>query len=353
VLGSSPPLTEVLIRTPEYFHWLVAQVERSAPDREDLEEEIGRMLGRIDDRAEGVRVLSAWKQREVLRIGTRDLLRRETLSGVTAQLSDVAAVAVDAAVKMTAAHLMRGRDVPAPGRMAVVGLGALGGRELGYRSRLDLMFVFDGPANGDGATFFEHLSTGVDEVLRADAADEQLYEVRSARSVLGEIRHPGSTFDAVQERLSLLRARPVAGNAEVGARFIELTRPQVFDRPPDADRIQALLRGCTSTDGARQIEQATELFQLAFGGEQPLVRHVTTLAALDALHQAGILSEPTARELSQAYVFLRTVEHRLQLVGSERTGLGSREDLEAQVAATTSRVSYLINGLAETLTTGR
>ncbi len=90
VLGASPFLGEVLIRNPEYFHWLVSQFERSAPDRRDLEDDIETMLASIDDPAEALDTLRRWKRRETLRIAARDLLRRETVQTATAQISDVA-----------------------------------------------------------------------------------------------------------------------------------------------------------------------------------------------------------------------------------------------------------------------
>ena len=79
VMGASPHLGEILIRTPEYFHWLVSQVERSAPDRQDHEEELVSAFATIDDPVEGLNMLRRWKRRETLRIGTRDLLRHETV----------------------------------------------------------------------------------------------------------------------------------------------------------------------------------------------------------------------------------------------------------------------------------
>ena len=98
VMGASPYLADILIRTPEYFHWLVAQVERSAPDRQDHEEELVSAFAAIDDPVEGLNTLRRWKRRETLRIGTRDLLRHETVQTAAAQLSDVASVAVDFAL---------------------------------------------------------------------------------------------------------------------------------------------------------------------------------------------------------------------------------------------------------------
>ena len=110
-------MREILIRTPEYFHWLVAQVERSAPDRQDHEEELVSAFAAIDDPVEGLNMLRRWKRRETLRIGTRDLLRHETVQTVAAQLSDVASVAVDFALAIVMQQRLDGeREVDRHGR---------------------------------------------------------------------------------------------------------------------------------------------------------------------------------------------------------------------------------------------
>ena len=136
VMGASPHLADILIRTPEYFHWLVAQVERSAPDRQDHEEELVSAFETIDDPVEGLNMLRRWKRRETLRIGTRDLLRHETVQTATAQLSDVASVAVDFALAIVMQQRLdaEAREKP-PGTFAVIGTGSLGGREMSYGGR--------------------------------------------------------------------------------------------------------------------------------------------------------------------------------------------------------------------------
>ena len=110
VLGASPFLSEILIRNPEYFHWLVSQFERSAPDRQDLEDEIHAQLTTIDDPAEALDTLKRWKRRETLRIAARDLLRRETVETATAQISDLAGVVVDAALSIVMGQLLVAED---------------------------------------------------------------------------------------------------------------------------------------------------------------------------------------------------------------------------------------------------
>ena len=149
VMGASPHLGEILIRTPEYFHWLVSQVERSAPDRQDHEEELVSAFATIDDPVEGLNMLRRWKRRETLRIGTRDLLRHETVQTAAAQLSDVAAVAVDFALAIV---MQQRLDAESPGETARHFRRHrhrhLGAREMSYGDNVDLLYVYEPTRRG-------------------------------------------------------------------------------------------------------------------------------------------------------------------------------------------------------------
>ncbi|RPI55118.1 MAG: hypothetical protein EHM55_08825, partial [Acidobacteria bacterium] len=183
VMGASPQLSEILVRTPEYFHWLVAQIERSAPDRQDHEEELVSALSTLDDPVEGFNLLKRWKRREMLRIGTRYLLRHETVQSASAQLSDVASVAIDCALAIVMRQRLDavGLDTP-PGAFAVIGTGTLGAREMSYSPDIDLLYVFDAQAvRGDDAAgaeeFFVKVGCDLTAALRDDASEGPLYRV--------------------------------------------------------------------------------------------------------------------------------------------------------------------------------
>src|SRR5256885_609755 len=109
--------------------------------------EILAMLANIADPADALDTLKRWKRRETLRIATRDLLRRETVETATAQISDLADVVVDCALKIVTAQMLAGEArEKAPGVFSVIGMGKLGGGELNYSSDIDLMYVFDAAA---------------------------------------------------------------------------------------------------------------------------------------------------------------------------------------------------------------
>ena len=244
VMGASPQLADILIRTPEYFHWLVSQVERSAPDRQDHEEELVSAFAAIDDPVEGLNTLRRWKRRETLRIGTRDLLRHETVQTAAAQLSDVASVAVDFALAIVMQQRLdaEAREKP-PGTFAVIGTGSLGGREMSYgeRRRSALRLRDARPSGADAADareFFVRVGCDLTAALKDDTHDGTLYRVElpswpqadgwlKACSLAEYAEHYGASDD-VDERLALTRARPIAGDAALGAQFMASCQPFVY-----------------------------------------------------------------------------------------------------------------------------
>lgn len=235
VMGASPHLGEILIRTPEYFHWLVAQVERTPPDRQDHEEELVSAFSTIDDPVDGLNLLRRWKRRETLRIGTRDLLGHETVQSASAQLSDVACVCVDfaLAIVMQRRIVAEGRERQ-PGAFAVIGTGGLGGNAIGYDASLDLLYVYDAQAGspdlGSAQEFFINVGRDLTVALEEETQDGSLYRVEvpvwpqangSLRAC--SIAEYTDHYEAAEDpaRLILARARAVAGDADLGARFME------------------------------------------------------------------------------------------------------------------------------------
>jgi glutamate-ammonia-ligase adenylyltransferase len=394
VLGASPFLSEILIRNPEYFHWLISQFERSAPDRQDLEDEIETQLTAIDDPAEALDTLKRWKRRETLRIAARDLLRRETVETATAQISDLAGVVVDTALSIVMGQLLvaEERDT-APGAFAVIGMGKLGGRELNYSSDIDLLYVYDS-GDEDASTsrdFFHRLGRKLTAALGEYTGESYLYRVDlrlRPGGAKGNIAYSLEEYDEYYtawgetfERFALIKARPIAGDVQLGRRFIDRVQPFVYRKYLDRAALEELSRYKARSDqalgsraddrnvkagrgGIREVELFTQVFQLTYGGPTPSLRQPSTLAGLEALVRAGLVPKSVQHELSHAYVFLRSVEHRLQLVqenqthrmsdeareldiSARRLGLGSSEDLDKQLSAYRDRVNEIYLDLFE------
>jgi glutamate-ammonia-ligase adenylyltransferase len=183
-----------------------------------------------------------------------------------------------------------------------------------------------------------------------------MYRVQAVACAIDEPVPVRQVAGGLLDRLSLTRARGVAGDQALAARFVDALREFLFEAMPDRGAIEAFSRGDDGAEpvgGARQVERVTALFQLAHGAQHPALNQIGTLAALDALATLGLVHEGVKRELSQAYVFLRTVEHRLQLVQNHQTGLGSSEDLEKQLAVCRHRVAELSAALIQPFANGR
>lgn len=350
VMGASPYLSEILIHTPEYFHWLVAQVERSAPDRQDHEEELVSAFATVDDPGEALNMLRRWKRRELLRIGTRDLLRHETVQTVSAQLSDVAAVAVDfvLAIVMQQRLNEEGQE-RAPGAFAIIGSGSLGSGEMSYGPDVDLLYVFESAGEGNDVeasrVFFERVGRDVTAALgEEDPREGMLYRVAARQwpQTGGELRACSlrecadhyARSDDVGERLALTRARPIAGDAQLGARFIAACQPFIYRERPDGRTIAALV----GDREGEEVEALTQAFQLTHGAHHTPLRHTGTLGVLEALAKGGLLAEPVCRELDRAYVFLRSARHRREL--------GLADDLQKQIDSSRQRVKEICQSLS-------
>ncbi|MBE9373194.1 bifunctional [glutamine synthetase] adenylyltransferase/[glutamine synthetase]-adenylyl-L-tyrosine phosphorylase [Saccharopolyspora sp. HNM0983] len=258
---------------------------------------------------------------------------------IVAALSDAAVAALRAALAVAAAELRESGSDTVPS-LAVIAMGKCGGRELNYVSDVDVVFVADGEDDLQaatklastlmriaGAAFFD-----VDAALRPEGKAGAL--VRTLDGHLNYYRRWARTW----EFQALLKARPVAGDADLGRRYLDAVQPLVWtaseregfvsdvrsmrrrveDHVPDelAERELKLGRG-----GLRDVEFAVQLLQLVHGRGDETLRSPATLEALRALGEGGYVGRSDAADLVDSYRFLRTLEHRLQLRRLRRTHL--------------------------------
>ena len=301
-----------------------------------------------------------------------DIGRQWSLEQVTGALSALA----EATLGLAVAHLLRTAhdagelalpdpDNPATGGgFTVLGMGKLGAGELNYSSDIDLVLLFDPAApiyterTADHAMvgFAARIARGLVGLMEARDADGYVF-----RTDLRLRPDPAATPPAIAitnaityyesmgqnwERAAMIKARPVAGDLALGLQFLEAIRPFVWRRGLDfaavAD-IQAMKRridehrgGALSggadpvariashnvklgEGGIREIEFLVQTLQLVWGGRDPGLRDRTTLGALRLLTRAGHVPRRAAKELAEAYRFLRQVEHRLQMVNDRQT----------------------------------
>jgi glutamate-ammonia-ligase adenylyltransferase len=262
--------------------------------------------------------VARWKRLETLRLAARDLQEIDGLEAVGAGLADLADDVLDAAFGL---H---------PGPLAVIGMGKLGARELNYASDIDVMLVAAGTPGGETPDPRPLLSAArqswrVDLDLRPEGRSGPL--VRTLDSYLAYWQRWARTW----EFQALLKARPVAGNPDLGDRFVAAAAEQVWDRPFGAEELrqvrdmkaraegQVARAGMASREikrgrgGIRDVEFAVQLLQMVHGRVDPRLRAPATLDALEALAAGGYVDRADAGALAEAYRYLRAVEHRLQL----------------------------------------
>ncbi|MFQ5876123.1 MAG: hypothetical protein ACE5JH_00295 [Acidobacteriota bacterium] len=365
--GFSPYLGGLLVRHPGFLDVLASGGPSRGPrTREDLEEDLARFqLLNADLGASNV--LRRFKQREYLRIALADALGTADLSAITRALSLLADVLLEKAIRLARVPLEARYGRPTSrdhrGRLeedvfVVIGLGKLGGEELNYSSDIDLIYLFsrDGETTGAGGAgggsitnreFFTRLATGVTRLIAGGGPEGQAFRVDLGLRPGGRDGDLVTTLQAAVsyyrswaepwELQALVKARPVAGDLTLGRRFISGIGPLVYVAEPDPyrtleiaamkDRIDARLsaEGRSETDvklgrgGIRELEFAVQALQLRHGGHDPWLRQGNTLLALHRLAEKGFLGLEDYSRLCQAYVFLRNLEHRLQLGRNRQT----------------------------------
>ena len=381
VLGTSPLLGEILIRNPEYLHWLQGELDCPPPDQVDYRAEIDALLAQDKTAARRLDSLKRFQRREILRIAGRDLLDKDTLRSTTAQLSDLAAVVTAAALQMAQRDLAESGGAAPRGSFVVIGLGRLGGRELDYSQDIDLLYVYepDDPDDESIQARFRQLGQRLTAILAEPTGEGYCYRVglglrlqpsgsggNPACSLQQSTRYCAG-LGGTDERFDLIRARPIAGDLELGRRFLEGIRPFVYREHVDHAAITALARErrgadrdgvrpdggpvATGRGALREIEIAVQVLQLVHGMRHPDLQDGNTLSALAQAHAHALIDEATLEDLRSAYTFLRSVEHRLQIArGAEappaaapemaagRLGLGPDAELRTALARHRQRV---------------
>ncbi|MFF8801376.1 MULTISPECIES: bifunctional [glutamine synthetase] adenylyltransferase/[glutamine synthetase]-adenylyl-L-tyrosine phosphorylase [unclassified Methylobacterium] len=372
----SPFLWSLAARDPQRL----ARLLREAPEAADArlvaaQRGAGRTgEGQAPDLDAVGRALRRNRAEHALLLALADIGGVWPLARITAALSDFADASVGAAVDamlLQAAAAGRFRPVdpaePQAGSgLVVLGLGKLGGRELNYSSDIDLIVFFDPEAAPlkqglEPTPFFTRLAQGVSKLLQERTGDGYVHRVDYRLRP-----DPGSTPTAMSlssayvyyettgqnwERAAFIKARAIAGDIPAGERFLAELTPFVwrkyFDFAAIAD-VHAMKRQIHAVrghealavaghdiklgrGGIREIEFFVQTQQLVFGGRRPALRARATVPMLAALHADGWISAEARDELGAAYVFLRTVEHRLQMVRDEQTQRlpTDRNELEA------------------------
>jgi [glutamine synthetase] adenylyltransferase / [glutamine synthetase]-adenylyl-L-tyrosine phosphorylase len=273
-------------------------------------------------------------RRSLLRIAAGDLTGALDVEQTMTALSALADATLQAAHQLAVAERP---DSQAPG-LAVVAMGKCGGRELNYVSDVDVIFVCDTDDQLPAATAVAarlmaicgQVAWPVDAALRPEGSQGPL--VRTLASHLAYYQRWARTW----EFQALLKARPAAGDRDLGERWLAALQPLIWraaERPEAVEDIRHTRRRIVEAvprkeldreikrgpGGLRDIEFAVQLLELVHGRADESLRSPSTLDALRALTAGGYVGRADGEALDQAYRFLRGVEHRLQLQKLRRT----------------------------------
>ncbi|MDP9139109.1 MAG: bifunctional [glutamine synthetase] adenylyltransferase/[glutamine synthetase]-adenylyl-L-tyrosine phosphorylase, partial [Pseudomonadota bacterium] len=360
VFGGSPYLRALMLKDP---HFLATCLDGDPGELQSgICREVRRQAAFAQSDEEFMRFIRAAKSRAALLLAVADLSAALPIDAVLSALTDLADAAVAGAVDYLLLAAVRAGNLrlsyPAqPGRgsgYVILAMGKQGAGELNYSSDIDLIVFFDPQTSAiapgtEPATFFVRLTKRFVALLQEVTEDGYAYRVDlrlrpdpRATQIAVSIEAAAVYYESMGqnwERAAMIKARPVAGDLELGQEFIHRLAPYVWRRYLDfaaiAD-VQSLKRQIHAVKGhgeiavrghnvklgrggIREIEFFVQTQQLIAGGRNAALRGARTLDMLDALAAAGWIAPGTADELKSDYRFLRRIENRIQMVDDEQT----------------------------------
>lgn len=313
-----------------------------------------------DNEASLMKALRQWRNREMLRIVWRDLTQQASLQQTVNELSAMADAAVMQTVDRLYEWYSKKYGVPLDSeqraqQLLVVAMGKLGGKELNFSSDIDLIFAYP-----EKSCFFLSMAQQLIKVLHTRTEDGFVFRVDMRLRPYGNSGELAMSFSALQtyyreqgrdwERYALIKARILTGSAEQISQLQSIIRPFVYRRYTDYGVIESLrqMKKLIQTEvvtkglqgdiklgagGIRQVEFIAQVFQLIRGGQDRHLQQRTLLAILDYLALVKTLDVAVVEELTQAYRFLRVLEHRLQMLNDQQTHkLPSEEVTQLRIA---------------------
>jgi glutamate-ammonia-ligase adenylyltransferase len=353
--GGSQHMAEILIRDPLYLYWLTdPQTLYQKRKKREIARDLLRGLKRIATEQKQLDFLRAFKRREMLHIGVRDFLRLCSVEETLSALSTLAEALISAALRICEAALFREYGIPRRkfGGFTILGMGKLGGGELNYSSDVDLVYLHASDDETESASsspteYFRQLSQRVTLALSDITNEGYLYRVDLRLRPEGRMGNISYSLEGFRryyysrgetwERLALLKAYPVAGDIRLGRQFLSMVAPFVYERPFDREALDYVRRMKQKIDrkvsasrergrnvklgfgGIREIELIVQTLQVSFGSRYCEICERNTLRAIAALCANSLISDDEKSKLTEAYIFLRDVENKLQMVNDAQT----------------------------------
>jgi glutamate-ammonia-ligase adenylyltransferase len=357
LFGSSGMLSQILIKRPDLVDVLT---DMEAIYRfklaEKIQEDLNSALKTSPDFESKSLGLRRTKQAEELRIGVRYLIKEADLAGTLEDLSNLADVFLQTVYRIACEEQKSGNH----NDFCIIGMGKLGGHELNFGSDLDVLLVYDegesDPPPEGFSGYYSALSQMIykltSEMTSAGYAykiDTELRPEGDAGALVLSVQGYEKYFKSrarIWEQQALVRARFVAGNAEVGKKFIEAVHQFVYQDKFEYGSLieisrlrermeQELAKESTKGKnvklgfgGLADIEFAVQIIQLMHGKKFPRLRQTNTLSALKSFVALGLIDQDMAEELQDSYLFLRNLECALRIIRQTPTNTLPKDNKE-------------------------
>ena len=385
VFAGSQFLSDTLIQNPGFLTWITdPQVVMRRRDQRLMEAEIDAP-GPPANRREWLNRLRSFRKREILRIGTKDICLGQDFLEVVTEISALARGIIQSSFREISRNLSAEEREVAE-RLSVLAFGKLGGRELNYSSDIDLLIAYE-PAGLQRSEFETRTAAKILRRLVRDLTDftdqGKAYRVDLRLRPYGDSGELANTADqlityyaenaGLWELQALIKLTPVAGNLEVGWRFLERAKPLFTRRIQEAGGRSAVvqeireMRGKAvkqysgdapdvknGVGGIRDVEFIAQGLQMIHARHYPEALTGNTLMALSKLEEGGILDGETVAQLKGDYIFLRRIEHFLQVYEDRQLHTipgdpGARRKLARLVLGAEDQVEEFSDHLTEVL----
>lgn len=363
LVSFSPLLAATLVQNPSYVAWLKRQrVSEKVRNKDEILESLAR-FDLVNSGLDTNILLARFRRRELLRIYLRDIRNLGTIAEITEEISNLADAIMEYALRMAAQQLDNRFGIPLEtdenGRtkqssLCIVALGKLGSKELNYSSDIDLLYLYsaEGLTSSKGKNsitnreYFVKLAQTINKAVGGQTGEGAAYRVdlrlrpngrvgALATSIVDAIKYYKTTARS-WERQVLIRSRACAGDANLFGKFFDAVKSTVFSVSEDVEKALENVRLSKEQidlekfagkgidvklgkGGIREIEFIAQALQLAYGGTDEWIRASHTLISLNRLADRNLLTEKELTQLFEAYVFLRRLEHRLQMENGLQT----------------------------------
>ncbi len=364
ILDQSECLRKFLLNHPEDFQRTIPKLWYRFKEKEDYLKDLGKIVSDTMDDETFSEKLAYYRHRELMRLFAKELLGTAKTEDILREYSFLADALIETAYRRAFEEVKEryGKPVEETGKEAtgvVIGLGKLGSEELNFYSDVDLIFLHSSDKGKAGKLslneFFSEVFKKVVKLLTAQTPEGRPYEVDLDLRPFGKtgpvsmsVRSAELYYESygrVWERFALLRSRPVAGDRELGEKFMrEVVKPFVFasadyrlveeirlmKKRVEAEAKKSFVKGFnvkTGEGGIREVEFTVQSLIILLGSKTPFLRERNTFRGIWKLSQRGVFSDEETLFLERAYSFLRTLENRIQIEKCIKTHVLRDEDV--------------------------